>query len=280
MKLSQVDKLLTESVAVSKEFKTHSTFGYQPVIASRLFKELLEIYISHFRPVAAANNEGEDMSVPGAPLFLKFSGKRENNVSRRITRYFERKLRLHITATMIRAVMETTGHDMMVAGKITPEIRKAVSQVNTHSSAVTDDYYKLHNTIQDANRVLSVFDPSPDGDIDTTPAPPPVVFVKKLWGSAHPKTAAVAGSKRERRTRVVFSGKELAYMRELIITIPQGHNFVARCLRHIMQDDNAASIFHERHVFKSDRLRAGFRSNFQVDSNDKYLPVYLKKVSV
>jgi hypothetical protein len=271
MKLRQVEDLLKNSVALSQTFKTHSAFGYQPVIAGKLFKELLQIYIDRIRPVAAAHNHKKDMTNPDAPLFLTFKGKAEKGISRRITRYFEKGMGLHITSTMIRAVMETTGHDKMVSGEITSEMRKAVSQVNTHSSAITQDYYQLSNMVQDANRVLGVFDPNDTNS--AIPAPIPVVYVKKTWGSSHP----IVKSDQRNTRRAVFSTAELKYMTNLILTIPQGTNFVARCLHHIVRDPEATLIFHERHTLKTDRLRAGFRSNFQRDSKDNYLPFKIKK---
>ncbi len=78
-------EMIKRGNAMSRAFKTNSTFGYQPVTIADSSRDLVEFYITHVRPmVAGVPTE----SNPSAPLWLLFNGNRatNTNISQRVTR--------------------------------------------------------------------------------------------------------------------------------------------------------------------------------------------------
>jgi hypothetical protein len=57
MKLKQGYEMLTQKVAFSKNFKTNSTFGFQPVTTSSVTRKLLHIYMTYLRPNCSKGSE-------------------------------------------------------------------------------------------------------------------------------------------------------------------------------------------------------------------------------
>lgn len=56
-----------------------------------------------------------------------------------------------------RALIETESHNMLQTGHIGPQDKKAIEFLNTHSSAIADDYYTLHRVEDAVTRGMKVF---------------------------------------------------------------------------------------------------------------------------
>jgi len=92
------------------------------------------------------------------------------------------------------------------------------------------------------------------------PLPPP--RSAPVWGSNHRYQNSVA-------TRVPFDKAELDYLRVLFANNPHfltSGRTASMALSHIRKDRAARAIFHERHVFNTTRLKAGFAALDRVDA--------------
>ena len=92
------------------------------------------------------------------------------------------------------------------------------------------------------------------------PLPPP--RSAPVWGSSHLYHASVA-------TRVPFDKAELDYLRVLFANNPHfltSGRTASMALSHIRKDRAARAIFHERHVFNTTRLKAGFAALDRADA--------------
>lgn len=267
LKRKQGAELLTRAYALTEDFKTASTYGFQPVLASEEFKEIFRIYLDIFRPLAMMNSRHTDSDE--FSLLVTYDGEPETRVSRLVIAFFEEHLGVHVTTTMMRAVFESTGADREEAGSITPGDARSISHVNGHSSATAKKYYQRASVEQSARRSIAIFQPQ-----NTLLAAPPTVLLHRTWGSNHPYGAKPAAK------RVPFSLAELGYMTNLIVEVPQTTiNFTSRCLKRIKSDPAATPIFHPRHILKCDRLRTGFRSNFIETDEGIILPAYRPSVA-
>ena len=81
----------------------------------------------------------------------------------------------------------------------------------------------------------------------------------KDWGTSHPQYLVTTSN-----ARIKFSTEEDAYLLELVQDYLQLDNslpprFCSLALDRIKSDPHAIPIFHKRHVFNTDRLRARLR---------------------
>jgi hypothetical protein len=106
-------------------FKTGLQYGLQPCIFSSVALELLRLYLDFMRPKLFENDDD--------PLFITFQGS-VLRVGRVVTAFFKRTLRLNISTTTIRCIVETESSDLLLRGKISPEARDSVLSVNGHTS--------------------------------------------------------------------------------------------------------------------------------------------------
>ena len=67
-------------------------------------------------------------------------------------------MQLHLTTTHIRALVETTAADLCDEGKIDARQRKAVSNINGHSSATVDKYYMKRSRKHDVQHGKKMFE--------------------------------------------------------------------------------------------------------------------------
>jgi hypothetical protein len=65
---------------------------------------------------------------------------------------------MHITTTHIRALVETTAADMCDEGKIDARQRKAISNINGHSSTTVDKYYMKRSRKHDVEHGKKMFE--------------------------------------------------------------------------------------------------------------------------
>jgi hypothetical protein len=83
-----------------------------------------------------------------------------------------------------------------------------------------------------------------------------------VWGSNH-------GHFHSKATRVPFDGAEVDYLRVLFANNPHfltSGRTAAMALAHIRGDHAARAIFHDRHVYSSTRLKAGFAALERADA--------------
>jgi len=175
---------------------------------------------------------------------------------------------IRITTTGIRSLVESAASDKLYRGEITFAQRDAVTNINGHSSQTARDYYVQRTLEADVARATEVFGGILPGSIFQ-----PRAMNKHLdWGVNHPHYSKDLNAV----DRVLFSPQELLYMKNCIETMDQTTpKFVARVLDRIQSDPSAHSIFHLKHVFNTDRLRSGFRSNFLYDKTTRmYKPTY------
>jgi hypothetical protein len=80
MKLKQADEMLQTGCAFSTNFKTNSTFGYQPVTTSKLSRKLIHIYTTYLRP-RSRQISGEQ------PLFLNHDGSPATRIGDKVSKH-------------------------------------------------------------------------------------------------------------------------------------------------------------------------------------------------
>lgn len=136
LQLKDASTMLTESCALSSTFKTSSKFGYQPVMASKLTKEMLEAFLVMRELVVRRTGSRE------TALFINFDGAADApSIGRRVTAFFKTRLNLHITTTAIRSLVETAADQLRRQQKLTREQQEAIHAINGHSGATARDYY-------------------------------------------------------------------------------------------------------------------------------------------
>lgn len=265
LKFKQRGELLERSYTLSTDFKTASVYGYQPVLASEDFKYALNIYLNHFRPIAVRNARDPAYAASDeSSLFLNYHGEPETRVCRHVINFYEERMGVRVTGTILRGIFESAAADRLLDGHGSAEYSDALLLVNGHSSRTSAKYYNRCSVESAARKVVALHEPN-----NTLLTAAPAIMTAKPWGTAHPSYGNT------KATRVPFSRAELQYMSGLISTVTQtAGDFTSRCLKRIRSDDDATPIFHKRHIIKSDRLRGGFRSNFQCTEAGHVLPIY------
>ena len=104
MKMDNVPAL-QKGHSLAKDFKTKGTYGYQPVIFPEEVQSIFKIYIEDLRPAVVGGGRvcGTD------PLWINGKGLAvaKSDLSRSLTRFYEKSIGLHISPTMCRALVET-----------------------------------------------------------------------------------------------------------------------------------------------------------------------------
>jgi hypothetical protein len=155
--MEHVDDLISQGHTMSRTFKTRAKYGYQPIIATDLAIGILSDYIDVLRPVAVKNFEPtQEQAMVSNNLWLTFQGK-PDKIGRRVTDFFQRTMKLHVTTTAIRALVETEVRNAQLLGDIDAEGRQAVHNVNGHTGAVVKDFYLRHDRTADARIARETF---------------------------------------------------------------------------------------------------------------------------
>lgn len=257
LKYHQRTALMEKGFANTTKFKTAAKYRLQPVTLSGATKELLGVYLDHLRPQVARMPP-----LPADPLWLKFSGAREEALGRQVTKFFKAELGLIITTTAIRSLVETAMHEKHQDGEITQAQRESVQAINGHSSQVTQDYYVREDRAREVTLARNAFnaitlqDSPAEGEAPLFPkATERDVHQALVWGLDHPDGPE--------RKKARWTDAEVRYIgnwceQQLRIN-PHHGTLAAACLKHIMADPAAQRIFHEIHVLDSARLRHGYR---------------------
>ena len=146
--MKQVKLLLRDDFALSKDFKTVKTFGFQPISSSPVCKLLLKYLLLYIRPTHFDSSDD-------AYLFVSWGGKRLD-VGKFVSIFFKSKLGLTLNTTRIRAIVETSAEDLHLKGSISSSDRASVLAVNGHSEKIMKRHYLKRSRIQDALNVKSV----------------------------------------------------------------------------------------------------------------------------
>lgn len=282
LKFGQIDALLKDGYIQTTKFKTQAKWGYQPVTLAEESKELLEIYLRRYRPVAA----GPLTPQPSDALLLNFIGRPYTDIGKDVSTFFTNSCNLHITPTRIRGIVETAAEVMYRAGDISLQTRKSVEAINGHTSATVQNYYLQMDRAADVHSARTFFSQANSEEVipplcvqdtanpygirvpncDASTAPRNEVSTsawamnegtKHLdWGTSHPEYDRAGARK------VKWSAQELDYIEEWIGKDTQGDTNlpVSRCLSAIRLDPGAVHIFHSHHIVNSQRLRNGFES--------------------
>jgi hypothetical protein len=259
LKCQSLGTMLTSDAVMSSSFKTSRSFGLQPVTVSPLFRHLLNIYVTHFRPKHFG-------LAPGDSLFVSLNNK-AIRVGTMVIRFFRRTLGLHITTTRVRAIVETSSEQLRENGDITEADRTSILNINGHSGATADKHYVKKTRMGDVSNAQHVFDKLlPNHDVNAFPAQdssallnhmsyardavvaPPIMPVA---GNLHPHFAST-------NKRVPWSAAELNYVGSWCTANSHLCNVVAKCLHSIKNDPLVLPIFHPIHIADSARLRHGW----------------------
>jgi hypothetical protein len=190
---------------------------------------------------------------------------------RQITKYYKRKLDLHITTTSIRSLVGTQSKDLVDSGLISEAERTSVDNVSGHDSLTVDMYYLLGDRVKDVHNSRKMFrvmknkfgfveDTCTDDNLGVIGQWPEVARLEYIdWGTSHPDY-----NNNKKRARWTFP--ELNYIQrwaERFIGPEQSRrNVVAMLLKYITVGAGhreAQPIFHAIHVLDCTRLRHGYR---------------------
>lgn len=149
--LAQGNDLLEHAYTTTAEFKTRSTYGFQPVTIGEAAWELLQLYLEVLRPLVAqvTNN--------AAALWLRFDGSPDLAIGKKVSSFFMKALGLSITVTTIRDLVETESKAKLLEGKITAQERDSIMSINGHSSATVAAHYLLEDRRKDVFTTRNTF---------------------------------------------------------------------------------------------------------------------------
>jgi len=110
MKYSQRRGLLqANGHELSTNFKTALSYTYQAVSSSELVSKVVYFYLVYARPTVAISN---DLYDDAAPLFLSSTGKKETQFGFKVTNFFGKVSKYHITTTAIRMLYDTEASEL------------------------------------------------------------------------------------------------------------------------------------------------------------------------
>ena len=258
LQMKNIPEMLNQGVAFSKEFKTSSTFGLQPVILSDTSRYLLRVYLDVFRPKQYGSR-------PCDLLFISFEGK-PVSFGKLVVRFFKRTLNLHITTTRIRAIVETATEELHSIGGISQADRTSVSNISGHNHATATKFYVKKTRMNDVQHSTSVFNKilptqlsdsmSYEEDLSTHSVMKTFADLEKNKDDA---VVAIAGCEHKsfesNMRRVPWSEFEISYVGNWCTKNKDLFNVVAHCLKEIYSTPSVLTKFHPRHIENSARLR-------------------------
>lgn len=290
LRYGQRFQLLEDGYAFSSQFKTNTKYGFQAVTLGDVSRDLFVKYLTKVRP--------KRLTGENDPLWLGSTGLQETEIGQLITCYYEHRLTLHITTTIIRSLIETEMHAGYKNGLVSQAEKEAVHNLNGHSSQIVQDYYLLEDQRENITSAGRAFDnlyfnrrgkkvttkvppaavPNDDdyycgdydddddfvvpnfNDFEATPAQPAAAAedLYNDWGLKHPERSLTSNK------RVTWSNAEIDYIRNFYTKTIKANpaaekTIVSRCLKAIQADQNARHLFHRNHTLTSARLRHGYR---------------------
>jgi hypothetical protein len=265
------DGLITKGYTLAKEFKTRAKYGYQPVLLPPECLPLFLGYVNQIYPIVMKMNNPMQETNRNDPLWINWNGEREMEIGREITKYFKRKMELHITTTSIRSLVGTQSNDLMESGLISAAEKASVDNVSGHDSLTMDMYYLLGDRIKDVHNSRKMFNIMKEkfgmvevnqtvGGLEGVQQWPEVAQLEYIdWGTSHPDY-------NNNKKRAKWTVPELDYIQRWVNKFigpeQSRRNVVAMLLKYITVGAGhreAKPIFHAIHVLDSTRLRHGYR---------------------
>jgi hypothetical protein len=167
------DEFINEGFAYSSIVKNKAAWSFQPIILSKISREILSIYFNHVRNLVTTDYDND------TPLWVSYSGsslKHGVSPGKLIKKFFS-SYNHNITTTYLRSLVETMAKTLLDEGKISSSERKAISDINSHSSLVTEQFYIQEDkkkALLGSKRVFSVAfnNEESDNDMDGYAYPP------------------------------------------------------------------------------------------------------------
>jgi hypothetical protein len=192
LQMKHADGLLEHGFVMSKNFKTKGSWMFQPITISRQSGDMVSHYVKKLRPQICK------VASPNDPLWINWHGNAETEIGKIVTRYFKKRLGLHITTTTIRSLVETQSQVLFEEGVITKADRESISHINGHSSSVAQTYYVQRDRVKDVHNTRDIFRHIVAADGNATPNcfqavefggvewPKITNLEYRIWGSQHP----------------------------------------------------------------------------------------------
>lgn len=148
--------LVNNGVAMAEDFKTQITYLYQPVLASKESKPLLQLWLLLFLPWATKLQVPKD---DDAPLFVTWEGLKDTNLSLAVRKFCKQKLNgINMGTTVIRAMVSTAAIEGETDGLLNRRGQLAVHSVNGHSEKTARQSYYMRDRTQEAQDAQHAFD--------------------------------------------------------------------------------------------------------------------------
>mmetsp|Transcript_20277 Transcript_20277/g.33942 ORF Transcript_20277/g.33942 Transcript_20277/m.33942 type:complete len:580 (+) Transcript_20277:520-2259(+) len=158
MTVDDTQQLLDFAFATTSTFKTSAKYSLQPITLSEESYQLVELYVRCLRPHVAMRTPPTDR------LWITHEGKPIEDVGRYVTQFFRAELRLNVSTTGIRGLVETYMAKLHDQELITTEARNAVQTINGHSGQVTKDFYIKKARAEEVKLTRDAFSAIPNDD--------------------------------------------------------------------------------------------------------------------
>lgn len=263
-------------VAQVTRFKNVAACGVQSISLSKPAQEVLKFYVCHIRPaciVRGGSASNAQFNSQSSPLWVNFHGKlmKESKLGYFLTAYYQGKLNLQLSSDTCRALIETFAHQEQLAGRVSATEQAAITFTNNHSGRTKERYYLYHESKKQAKvgqscmqRYLPPLAEQEEGggvEEEQEERGDNGDFGQSVGNDIGSKHSAAATAPKAK-----WDEEELDFLRDCIEEVEAGYRdrgvlhptLMRDCLRIILQDERARSIFHRRHILTSARLRAGY----------------------
>jgi len=119
--------------AFTDKFKTSAHYGYQPVLMNSILQEMLQTFLTRWRPILKNIMPKELLLDEKGMLFPKYGPTMLVDTSDPVSAFTLKELGICMSATKFRDLWEIRAEYMQNTQQITPQQRNAVSGVSTHS---------------------------------------------------------------------------------------------------------------------------------------------------
>lgn len=259
-------ELLRNGSCLSSQFKTMETYGYQPILVDGLSKKLLSLYLKFVRPAIRVScpiiHEPAD-----ALLWINIHGEPVKKIGNIVNQFFRSELNMQLPPTRIRSLVETEAHNLNVQGVISNDERRAIMNVNGHSSATVQNFYIQHDRQQDGLLSKVAFQhivpscPSAvnNNDSDCSISSDGASVELTPWGGEHPAIQSPNKRAPWTATEVTIVGE---WCCDTIKANPASRKTIVKFLLEYLRGpgkEKFGQFFHPYHVVDSGRLRNGYR---------------------
>ena len=296
LKYEELAQLLDTHYCLSTNFKTVTSYGVQAITTSETSRELLRLYVEHFRP--------KELTASDDRLFVSVDGK-TIRVGRYVTSFFKRVSYLNLCTTTIRSIVATETSVLTTSGSITPEQAKGSVSIGGHSSKTCEKFYQKRNRELDVLRSQEVHQKlirSPqrklqeDHAVVTFDSSNIEPLSQVLVGESFHIASNVADMGIANRALMdvsintsasnigiahpchLFEGRRITWTKFEVSHVgtwcksyqeefPSAQNVVAKCLDAILKNSKVRELFHPHHLMDSSRLRWGWKKYLEDENS-------------